>query len=117
MDYSEEGILIIGGDFNIRKGNEGKAIDTVNGERETRVRVGKDTVIGNGGNKMLEFIGKKGWAIANGNMESDKEGEFTFLGARGSTVIDYVIINERAKVNASKFTVEERIESDLHLLV
>lgn len=33
--------------------------------------------------------------ILNGAMDRDWEGEFTYVGARDNTVIDYVIVNEK----------------------
>lgn len=45
---------------------------------------------------MLKFMEEKGWKIYNGNIEGDKEGEFTYTGGRENTVIDY-IIGERGK--------------------
>lgn len=112
LDYTEEGIMIIGGDFNIRIGNEGKWGEAVDHDKVENRRPSKDKVIGNGGRKMIEFISNKGWSIANGNYEGDSEGEYTFIGARGSTVIDYVIINEKAKEKVRNFWVEKRVESD-----
>lgn len=40
---------------------------------------------------MLRWIGEEGWGIMNRAKEGDKEGEVTFTGGRGETVIDYVI--------------------------
>lgn len=114
VDYTKENNLIIGGDFNIRIGNEGRIIGEEGDEEENqRIRESKNKAISNGGRKMIERIGKKGWIIiANGNINGDEEGEFTFTGARGSTVIDYVILNEKAKEKVRNFRVEDRIESD-----
>lgn len=112
MDNLEEANLIVGGDFNIRLGEEGGLVDSGEKEKYGKKRASKDKVVGNGGNRMLEFLSNKGWTIANGNIEGDEEGEFTYIGARGSTVIDYVIFNERASEKVKSFRVEERIESD-----
>lgn len=107
MDFIEEEQLIIGGDFNIRIGNEGKVQDTSEEvEERIRFRESNDKVLGNGGRRMIEVINKKVWTIANGNITGDEEGEFTFLGTRGSTVIDYVIINERIKEKIGTFKIE-----------
>ena len=39
---------------------------------------------------MLEVIDSKGWSVLNGNCEGDTNGEFTYVGARGNSIIDYV---------------------------
>lgn len=61
---------------------------------------------------MIEFVNSKSWKIANGKIKGDEDGEFTFTGARGISVIDYIILNEMARKRVEKFIVEERIESD-----
>lgn len=38
---------------------------------------------------MLRWVGEEGWGIINGVKEGDREGEVTFTGGRGETVIDY----------------------------
>lgn len=84
-----------------------------NGEDERyRKRASKDKVIGNGERKMLEVIDKKGWTLPNGNLEGDQEREFTFMRSRESTVIDYIILNEKAREKINYFKIEERIELD-----
>lgn len=55
---------------------------------------------------------EKGWSILNGNTEGDEKGEWTYVGARGNSVIDYAITNVMARDEIKKFKVEERIESD-----
>lgn len=37
-----------------------------------------------------------GWEILNGNKEGDEKGEFTYVEAKGQSVIDYVIMNVEA---------------------
>jgi len=100
--------LIIGGDFNLRLGNLGKKGV---GEKEIE-RHSKDKCVGNGGIKFIEWINEKGWEILNGCTEGDWEGEFTYIGARGCSVIDYVMINERLGNRISSFRVGDRVDSD-----
>lgn len=96
--------LNIGGDFNIRIGHEGKMSGVEEEEKgKQRCRASKDKVSNNGSKRMLEIINKKGWTIASENLKGDEEGEFTYIGARGSTVIDYVIVNEKAKEKIQLF--------------
>lgn len=77
----EGGYVIIRGDFNIRLGELGRS----GIEEEGRKRRSK--VIGNGGRNLVNWLGKKGWNILNGRTEGDWEGEYTYVGARGSLVI------------------------------
>ena len=80
--------------------------------REVTVRISKDKVINNGGKQMINFIENKGWVILNGYTKGDEEGEYTFLGARGSSVIDYIIVNEKVWDKIVEFKIESRVDSD-----
>lgn len=53
-----------------------------------------------------------GGHILNGTTVGDKEGEYTYVGPRGNTVIDYVIINDSAYNLIDSFKVDERVDSD-----
>jgi len=44
--------------------------------------------IGNGGRGFVEIITKYGWYILNGRLRGYWEGEYTYVGARGSSVIN-----------------------------
>jgi len=55
--------------------------------------------------------------IFNGNVEGDREGEWTFTGGRGETVIDYVIGSIVTKEIIEGMVVEDCIDSDHHPLV
>uniref|UniRef100_A0ABD2WY04 Endonuclease/exonuclease/phosphatase domain-containing protein n=1 Tax=Trichogramma kaykai TaxID=54128 RepID=A0ABD2WY04_9HYME len=88
-----KGKVLIGGDFNIRIG-EGENRGFKEGKE--RKRNSKDKKVSNEGKFMLEVIGRKGWKILNGNAGRDEEGEYTYTGGRGASVIDYVIVNEEA---------------------
>lgn len=61
---------------------------------------------------MLEMIEENGWEILNGNMEGDEAGEFTFIGGKGNSVVDYVIVDTAMKEDIESFKIEERVESD-----
>ena len=64
-----------------------------------RRRKSRDKVIGNGGRRMIVSLDRSAWIIQNGCKKGDEEGEFTYVGARGSTTIDYVIVNEETRIN------------------
>lgn len=49
------------------------------------------------GSKLGREIGEEmliGEYVLNETTKGDKEREFTYIGARGSSVIDYIIVNE-----------------------
>ncbi|XP_024877156.1 golgin subfamily A member 6-like protein 22, partial [Temnothorax curvispinosus] len=114
-EEGEKGVrTIIGGDFNARTGEEGGWEE----EDEERVEGGgrrsKDKKINGDGRKLLEFIEERGWMILNGGVKGDEEGEFTYTGGRGETVIDYVIGEEEVRERVERLEVGERVDSDHH---
>lgn len=62
-----------------------------------RNRRSKDKTVNKEGEKMLEEIRNNGLYIASGNMNGDKEEEFTYVGPRGITTIDYLLTNINGK--------------------
>lgn len=72
----------------------------------------KDKKVGNNGGKLINLIGDIGGYILNGVASGDKKGEFTFIGVRDGTVIDYVIVNENGNEVIKSFKVGERVDSD-----
>lgn len=105
----EEEHLMIGGDFNARIGNEGGPIRT--GEKkEEEKRRSKDKVINKEGRVMLSKIRERDWTILNGSYE--KVGEWTYIGERGTLVIDYIVTNEKAIEEVKKVIEGNRTESD-----
>lgn len=97
-----------GGDFNIRTGELG-GIETAEGGME---RKSTDKMIGRDGKRLINWIQEKGWYILNGAKDGEWEGEYTYVGARGSSIIDYVFVNENVYDKIRKFKVEDRIDSD-----
>lgn len=53
----------------------------------------------------------------NGDIKGDKEGELTYTGGREESVIDYVIGDERIREKMRRVVVEEKVDSDHHLIV
>lgn len=43
------------------------------------------------GRKLCNYLGQLGWSILNKSVEGDKEGEQTYTGRKGRSVIDYVL--------------------------
>ncbi|XP_020297296.1 trichohyalin-like [Pseudomyrmex gracilis] len=103
----EKEYIIVGGDFNIRTGELGREENEGGVERKN-----KDRIINNGGDKFIGIMQEKGLNILNGKVESDWEGEFTYVRGRDSTVIDYVFANEPIMYKIVDFRVKERVDSD-----
>jgi len=102
----EESTVIVGGDFNIRTGELGGSFEEGEGRKS------KDKTIGNSGRRLIEWAQGKGWYILNGRRKGDWLGEYTYVGARGSTVIDYIFVNERAHDRLIDFKVDCKTDSD-----
>jgi len=75
-------------------------------------RRSKDKTVGNGGRNLIDWVQDRGWYLLNGTCRGDWNGEFTYVGARGRTVIDYVIVNEKVYNNVLDFKIEDRVDSD-----
>lgn len=57
--------------------------------------------------------GEEGWYhLANSTKQGDKRGEFTYVEARGTSVIDCLLENTKGWDMLEEFKVESRIESD-----
>ncbi|XP_044595842.1 uncharacterized protein LOC123272891 [Cotesia glomerata] len=115
MDEAWDRRILIGGDVNARTGTDG-GIKVGKGHEECSIRKSKDKVINKEGKELCRFIEERGWAILNGCIEGDEEGEWTFVGERGCSVIDVVMSDERNRDKILELKVEDRTESD-HLPV
>lgn len=58
---------------------------------------------------MLE---ERGWKIGNGNMRGDEVGELTYEGGKGTSVVDYLVVNQDVWDRISRLKVGERVQSD-----
>lgn len=63
------------------------------------------------GKILLDWLNETGLGIINGIKDIEK-GDFTYIGARGNTVIDYVIKNEIETEKSEKIDIIENIKSD-----
>ena len=111
-DVTQE-LILIGGDFNVRTAEEGSREE----EGEKGQRKSKDKVINAGGRSLLSLTERKGWIILNGACEGDLEGEWTYLGPRGESVIDYCMVNIAGREFTKSMKVGKRIESDHQPLI
>ncbi|XP_070531360.1 golgin subfamily A member 6-like protein 22 [Cardiocondyla obscurior] len=114
MEEREEGVgCLIGGDFNLRTGEEGGLWDKeAENDEEEKKRRSKDIKITNEERKFCKFLEKRGWGILNECIKGDEEEEWTYTGGRGNTVIDYVISDVESKSKIREVKVGEDIESN-----
>jgi len=118
MEEGEEGVrTMIGGGFNARTGEAGEWVEEDGGEMEGRGRRSKDKKINGESRKLLEYIEEREWTILNGNVRGDEEGEFTYRGGKGETVINYVLGEEEVRDKVERLEIGERVDSDHHPLV
>lgn len=79
--------VMVAGDLNARIGKASAFCNFRN-----RVRNSKDEVSNNEGKKLIDLCNSFGLSIVNGCSDSDSEGEFTFIGRQGCSVIDYCLV-------------------------
>lgn len=113
MEEREEGTkTIIGGDFNARTGEDGGWIGDEEQKGGEKGRRSKDKKVNGEGRRLLECIEKRGWSILNGSIGGDEEGEYTYVGGRGGTVIDYILGDEEVREKVERLEIGEEVESD-----
>lgn len=100
--------VLIGVDFNARIGLEGS-----NDEESWNIRKNsKDKMVNSWGREFLELVGVVGGRILNGTMEGDRKDNYTYVGPREGSVIDYVVINETCQGLVNNFSIDDRVDSD-----
>ncbi|XP_023245816.1 uncharacterized protein LOC111643025 [Copidosoma floridanum] len=98
-------------DWNARTGREGGWInESDSDDKHVRLRKSKDEKINEEGRRLIKEITEKGWCIVNG--QKGEEGEFTYVGSRGESVIDYAIGCQEALDQIKKMKIGQRTESD-----
>ena len=116
LEEQEEGRwTMIGGDFNARTGGLGGWAE--DREEEEVGRKSKDGKVNGEGRRLVGGLERVGWGILNGAVEGDEEGEFTYTGGRGESVIDYVIGEEKVKNRVVRMEIGDSVESDHHPII
>ena len=86
-------------------------------EEEGGGRISKDRKVNKDGRSLVKLVEETGWEILNGSIEGDEEGEYTYTGGRGTTVIDYVVGDESTRMGVERMEVGDRVVSDHHPMV
>ena len=121
--FSNENDILIGGDFNARTGDLIDFIETENNEEVflplpeifenntfSKSRINQDKKYNNFGLELKDICISANMYILNGRTLGDFTGEYTYIGYRGCSVVDYVLASENL-VNhmglITKFKVED----------
>ncbi|KAL6431976.1 hypothetical protein ACFW04_007426 [Cataglyphis niger] len=101
MEKEEEEVkTLIGGNFKERTGEKAGWTREEELEEKRKGRRSKDKKINGEGRMLIDCIESKGWSILNKSVKEYEEEEFTYIGEKRETVIDYII----------EWKVRERIE-------
>lgn len=109
-------VIIGGGDFNARTGEAGGKV-VLGEEEDSKESKKSDEKINKKGERLTEMLKESGWSIINENVKGDEEGEYTFTGGKGNTVIDYVTGNEEIRERIERLEIGEDTDSDHHPLI
>ncbi|KAJ8671646.1 hypothetical protein QAD02_002905 [Eretmocerus hayati] len=91
--------------MNARTG-EGGGISIMNEERS------RDKIKTAEGQRMLKILDSLGQTILNGNIKGDEEGNYTYIGAKGNTVIYHAIGNTGGLEKIEEMKIKEKTKSD-----
>ncbi|XP_073976455.1 uncharacterized protein [Rhodnius prolixus] len=112
-EFAEADIIVVG-DINARTGTlqEISSELPIDSEKYDYVRRSKDDVVNTRGGKFVNLCDEYGLIILNGRSKSDAEGHFTYVGARGSSVIDLCCVSLNVLPMIDDFSVECETFSD-----
>lgn len=114
IENGPENAVIIG-DLNIRIGEMQQIVDeeiqsgcpAYLGRRKS-----KDMEINGKGKKFMEFCEDYGLVVANGAMQGDENGDFTFISGVGESVNDICAVSQDVFYNIDSFSIEDKTWSD-----
>lgn len=86
-------------------------------EEEEGCRKSKDSKKNKKGETLLDFIRERGWFIMNGCTEGDEDGEWTYIGPIGESVIDYILGGERITDDVKKMEIGDNVDSEHHPII
>lgn len=101
---------MIGGDFNARSGEEGGKIRGENGKEKMGERRSKNKKMNTDGRVLVRRLEETGWFILNGDVEGDEEGDWTYTGGRGESIIDYVLLEEKGREGKRRMEIAENVK-------
>lgn len=104
----EENMMIIGGDFNARIEKMGSIEDW----NEGKGRNSKDERVNREGQWLMEMVADRGWMVMNGNMERDREENWTYYKGEQKSVIDYGITNATTWGEIREMSIGRETDSD-----
>lgn len=80
------------GDCNARLSDLQILPDDIKTKNTHAVRESKDKILNREGNKLLGMCEDKDLCVLNGRTADDREGEYTYVSTRGSSLIDYCCV-------------------------
>ena len=114
LTFGDYESIIIGGDFNARTGtlkditinekNENSFLKISNSRNDTdtkRERINQDKKINNFGYELRDICIAANLNILNGRTIGDLLGNYTYIGPRGCSTVDYVLASEDISINTN----------------
>uniref|UniRef100_A0A0A9Z5B5 RNA-directed DNA polymerase from mobile element jockey n=1 Tax=Lygus hesperus TaxID=30085 RepID=A0A0A9Z5B5_LYGHE len=110
--YADHDVLLIG-DSNARIGNmQVICEDLLQDSVLLECRQSKDEVINEKGKRFTDLCGNYSLVVANGRSPGDSQGEFTFVGTQGNSVIDVACLSYSRVDSVNDFRVVPQSFSD-----
>ena len=110
-----ENVIIIG-DMNARIGEYNSDAVRCNIKQMVETRNTKDKNTNRRGEKLIQRISSDELTVVNGRTPADMNGELTYIGHNGGSVIDLALTNQRAQQFVHDFDVKPTDLSD-HMMV
>jgi exonuclease III len=123
MKYENLGKVYVTGDMNCRTSNEqdflsfDKYLDQnlpFVDKQNIPLRQNYDKVIDSNGRKLIDICLATGLLIANGRLENDEKGKYTFCSQRGASTVDYLLLHLRNFNTISHFYIHDFNEFSDH---